>query len=628
MIKYSKLYGLLVVLLLASLILASCGKREPEAKPTPTPAPIAGWYWKPANLIDYAMSGMPDFDQKQYGWSSTAAAPTWSHCGPVAVANSLWWFDSKYEPSPKAPPIVNDNYPMVQSYSPVGAPGWDDHDSQNVKPLVEDLAKRMDTDGQSSGDGHSGTNVADMKDAIEQYLIDKGLDDDFYVHLEKSPEFEWIEKEIRRCQDVVLLLGFWQWQESAVAAGGRWVRMGGHYVTCAGVNSEESKLGISDPYWDNAEAGGEGRVPVAHAYPHNSSVHNDTKYVSHDVYKVVASTSPGGLWALDDYAEGKDVTNFQGQNRAADLLNYEGTYSPNLPVHVEIDYAVAVSPYVVPTPTPTATQTRPPTKTGGPTPTKTVYPPPVPTATKTKLPTDEPTEQPGETRTVQPTQTPKPTVCADAPVVTGIHSVHRAKPTGGGFTVEMHCIPAYFPNGTNIYDLHFFSGSTYLGSEYFDTPLQPCTTYTFDVSVPPGTAVPECITICLTDKNHNTWGRIASWLVGPTVVDLTTHLTDYGTGIWPGTSYWEIEIHPETSYFGPAGTPTSIYDLHFWTLEFCDPILLGEEYFQDSPLVSDGWYDFTLDVSASSPPPDVVLVEVSDATGAIWGVAWSWPFVE
>jgi len=614
-----------------SLVFTACGETAPPPQPSPTSTPTAtadgGWYWKPGGFIDYAPSGMPDFDQKQDMWSATAAAPTWSYCGPVAMANSLWWFDSKYEPSPVAPPTVNDNYPLVQSYSPVGAALWDDHDPQNVALLVEDLAGRMDTDGQTSGGSHMGTNVEDMHNAVNQYIIDKGLQNVFYAHLERSPEFDWIEQEVERCQDVVLLLGFWQWHEAdpTHASGqGEWVRIGGHYVTCAGVNSEDSKLGISDPYWDNAEAGGEGRIPVSHTYPHNVTVHNDAQYVSHDIYNVIASESPGGPWALEDYASDKDVSNFEGQNWASDLLSYQGDYNANLEVHVEIDYAVAVSPFVVPTTTPTATRTEPPTKTAGPTSTMTT-PPTGPTSTRTDLPTGEPTEPGGPTATA--TRTTVPPGCPNAPVITGIHSVHRVNPTGGGFTVEIHCIPAYFPKGTNIYDLHFFSSDgAYLGSEYFETPLVSCTTYTFDIPTPPGAGVPECITICLTDQNHDTWGRIASWLVGPTVVDLTTHLTDWGTGIFEGTTYWEIEIHPETEYFGPPGTPTDIYDLHFWALEDCDPIGLGVEYFQADPLVSDEWYDFILEVSATSPPPDVVLVEVTDASGVVWGVAWSWPY--
>jgi len=54
----------------------------------PPPLP---WYMKPS-YPDYAPSGMPDFDQRQggtYQWQDPAGGQ-WSHCGPVAVANSLW----------------------------------------------------------------------------------------------------------------------------------------------------------------------------------------------------------------------------------------------------------------------------------------------------------------------------------------------------------------------------------------------------------------------------------------------------------------------------------------------------------------------------------------------------------
>ena len=50
---------------------------------------------------DYAPFGMPDFDQKQDAW--TGLTGTWSHCGPVALANCFWWFDSKFEPTPVDP---------------------------------------------------------------------------------------------------------------------------------------------------------------------------------------------------------------------------------------------------------------------------------------------------------------------------------------------------------------------------------------------------------------------------------------------------------------------------------------------------------------------------------------------
>jgi hypothetical protein len=57
----------------------------------------ATFYWKPGPWEDYAPSGMPDFDQMQVG-------PT--YCGPFAAANSLWWFDSKFETPDHPPPLL------------------------------------------------------------------------------------------------------------------------------------------------------------------------------------------------------------------------------------------------------------------------------------------------------------------------------------------------------------------------------------------------------------------------------------------------------------------------------------------------------------------------------------------
>ncbi|MEA1958519.1 MAG: hypothetical protein U9N44_02440 [Chloroflexota bacterium] len=625
---YPKIISLLGMLLVLSMVLVACGgggDKTPTPEVMATPTQETGWYWKAGGFIDYAPSGMPDFDQKQDNWFRGATAPFWSYCGPVAMANSLWWFDSEFEPNPVAPPTINDNYELVESYATVAIANWDDHDTQNVIPFVDDLAGRMDTDGQTSGDGHFGTTVEDMAAAINQYLIDKDLDDEFYVHVVKSPKFDWIAGEIERCQDVVLLLGFWQLQTDPTHGGqGDWVRVGGHYVTCAGVNSDTTQLGVSDPYRDNAEAGGAGVVPVAHAYPHNASVHNDAQYVSHDIFDISQSDSPGGLWKFDGYADDIDVANFEGQNWAEDLIYFEGEYDPDLPVQTEIDYAIAVSPVEESTPTPGVTPT--PTQVV-PTPTPTQVPPKTPTPGPTQTPSASPTPDGSPTATgtpaASPTATPTITPDPSAPVITGIHSTHTAN-ASGGIDVKIHCIPAYFPNGSNIWDLHFFAGDTYLGSEYFDAPLVPCTWYTFHVDTETS---PECITIYLTDEFHNTWGQIASWLVDSTVEDLTTNLTGYGTGIFPGTTYWEIEIYPNPERFGDPGTPTDIYDLHFYALENCDPIPIGVEYFQE-PLLSGEWYDFILDWSSSYPPPEVVLVEVSDVTRAVWGVAWSWPYIE
>ena len=70
-----------------------------------------GWHLK-GEYPDYAPDGMPDFDQNQRNWQH--------YCGPTAVANCLWWFDSKYQwltmGGNPPPPFVQDDYDLVTSY--------------------------------------------------------------------------------------------------------------------------------------------------------------------------------------------------------------------------------------------------------------------------------------------------------------------------------------------------------------------------------------------------------------------------------------------------------------------------------------------------------------------------------
>jgi len=327
----------------------------------PDPYP---WYYKPAQT-DYAPSGVPDFDQRQWGtYNWTDPWGTWSHCGPVAVANSLWWLDSEYEPNPIRPPTINDGFPLVQAYGP-----WDDHDPQNVPPLVEHLARLMDTDGRRTGLIHSGTNVNDMEAGLAQYLSWTGvnprgdangdgivdqtdnatvwnafgslpgmpnwnlaadLNQDnivnikdvaivganmgktglFYEHTVMQPDFLFIEGEVERCQDVVLRVGYYIYD----GLTGEWYREpGGHYVTVAGVDSNNTKLALSDPVQDAFESGliPEGRIPAPHVHlpPEPPYVtHNDAQYVSQDIYSVAQISPPwlppcpGGNWMLVNFA--------------------------------------------------------------------------------------------------------------------------------------------------------------------------------------------------------------------------------------------------------------------------------------------------------------------------------------
>ncbi len=125
-------------------------------------------YWK-KGFMDYAPSGMPDFDERQmltYNWSQ---GNTWTHCSPTAVANSLWWLDSEFERGNIPPPNASDSFPLVSSYATM-PPFWDDHAPRNVPPLIEHLAYLMDTDGRRTATAHMGTIVTDMEAGLAQYL--------------------------------------------------------------------------------------------------------------------------------------------------------------------------------------------------------------------------------------------------------------------------------------------------------------------------------------------------------------------------------------------------------------------------------------------------------------------------
>jgi outer membrane protein assembly factor BamB len=315
------------------------------------------WYYKPT-YVDYAPSGMPDFDERQWGTYNWTYGGAWSHCGPVAIANSLWWLDSEFETLSIPPPIMSDHFPLVSAFGP-----WDDHDPKNVAPLVEKLAWFMDTDGRLTGLLHKGTSAVDMQAGVTHYLSWSGVnppgdvDGDgyvnqtdvdlvalalgsvpgapnwnlaadlnqdnrvdfvdanivaanlgkmgrFYEHTINQPEFRDLAQEVERCQDVVLSIGYWIW------TGSSWYREDGHFVTVAGIDLVDSKVAISDPIRDAFENGliAEGRIPVPHDHmpPEPPYItHNNAAYVSQDIYSVVPviSPSPGlpGKWALANF---------------------------------------------------------------------------------------------------------------------------------------------------------------------------------------------------------------------------------------------------------------------------------------------------------------------------------------
>jgi hypothetical protein len=294
-------------------------------------------YWKETGWLDYAPSGMPDFSQRQEAWDSPSGSGTgWFMSGPVAAANSLWWFDSKFEPNPVPPPAFNDGYPLVTATRPLFG---DDHNPRNVQPWVDGLAILLGTTP------IAGTNVHDLASGIQFLINQQGLGGHYTVTEEPRPSFEWVVDEVRRSEDLILLLGFWQ------GSGMIYRRIGGHYVTVAGVDWLNSRVALSDPYLDRAEGFGlGGRVlPNPHGGLHPpgptiaDTVHNDARYASHDLYRIGPSPMPGSAWGPAHYAfECSAISDFEGLNEG-DSANTTSCV-PGEAIYTWVEYAVAVSP--------------------------------------------------------------------------------------------------------------------------------------------------------------------------------------------------------------------------------------------------------------------------------------------
>jgi hypothetical protein len=201
---------------------------------TKTPVEQRGWYWKPG-YPNYAPQGLPDFDQQQDRWKRIAPGPNgtidsvvagddvynptenciapgpdcylnstvagddieeWVFCGPVAVANCFWWFDSKYADPAGTPGDGKDQFALVQDYG-----AGDDHATANAPLLIEKLARAMNTTEKGT------TYISDMQSAISTWFTTTGLSSKFTVQTYNRPTFSFIESEIERSQNVILLLG-------------------------------------------------------------------------------------------------------------------------------------------------------------------------------------------------------------------------------------------------------------------------------------------------------------------------------------------------------------------------------------------------------------------------------------
>lgn len=285
---------------------------------------------------DYAPFGMPDFDQKQNNWRGMPVGG-WSYCGPVALANCFWWFDSKFETTPVPPPGISDHYPLVQDYTLLMG---DDHSQTNVMPFVDSLALYS-----NCSPGSNGTFIHNLIAGAQNWLNKVGLGLAYTITLVPAPDYSIIKTEVLKSQDVILLIGFYENQ------GGAYCRLGGHYVTIAGVCTTATRICISDPYFDNNE----GEPPAGSAHP--SFVHNDAQFISgphgqiqHDSYNMLMNPIPimppppiPPITELTDYPDyWTDISNFWD-------MNYTDPPSPGCPwmggpILTMLEWAIVICP--------------------------------------------------------------------------------------------------------------------------------------------------------------------------------------------------------------------------------------------------------------------------------------------
>jgi len=272
-------------------------------------------------VIAYAPDGMPDFNQYDTAFANGGAA----FCGPTALADFLWW-------------SFSGGFPWYAIHNWYEA--WD---PSVPLQLIQELADCMNTDPAY------GTNVYDLQQCIDL------LNDAYVLFLMQSviyqPSFNDIEYQVRLSRDVILLIGFWYYDEEAE----QWYRYGGHYVTASGVNWEFYLFSFSDPalnavcdYGWFGDSSGFGYF-IPHTEPFCDPLcHYDAGNVSHDYYQVLLeSPSPGGNIALPQYGNEPESiwTNFFGQNFTPEFEEYRSDNpEPQYPIVAEIEYAFVVRP--------------------------------------------------------------------------------------------------------------------------------------------------------------------------------------------------------------------------------------------------------------------------------------------
>jgi hypothetical protein len=252
------------------------------------------WYYLPG-FPNYSPSGLPDFYQKdQWDWTYRGR---WTFCGPTALANIIWWFDSKLSNPDGTPGDGQDSCMLVQDFhapgTPDPGPNSDDHNINNVNDgatpntghntgeLIERLAWYVNCNTyRFPVVPHKGTTCLGMWLGAKKWIRDAGLSRQFRVQLRFRPDFNDVYTHVRNNDGVLLSLYYYD-----TSAGEIYYK---HWLTVAGVHPE-GYLAVCDPFWDIDQ----------HKPPGGD---NDPSIVSHDIYEV-GFDSPSMLakWWLPEY---------------------------------------------------------------------------------------------------------------------------------------------------------------------------------------------------------------------------------------------------------------------------------------------------------------------------------------
>lgn len=294
-----------LIMFFVCLFSASLSSTVPMLQSSPTIDD--DWYFLPA-YSNYAPHGLPDFDQQQDNWKARQGiwrliGGLWSFCGPVALADIFWWFDSRHEDSLGYPGDGVDTYPLVCLYStsasPTPGPYADDHNYNNVndletpwrqgygeKEFVETIAWYCNTNfcRYPFIRGFAGTYAQYLEEGARQWILDAGLQDHYVIEAVRQHDFSLIVEKLRNNSGIIL--NFLFYNPKAIV----FETFLGHYVAIAGIQSNGS-IAVSDPYQNTAN-------PTPTPYEHN-----DANIVSYDVYPV-NFTSPfpeKASWWIEEY---------------------------------------------------------------------------------------------------------------------------------------------------------------------------------------------------------------------------------------------------------------------------------------------------------------------------------------